>query len=249
MQDAAQFYNALATDYNTMTNATRRLEDERQVFAGLLQRLNIHRALEVGCGTGTQSFVLAHLGVEMAGSDISEGMIAQARTDADKMGLTVPFFSEDCSTEMHTPEQPYDAVFAIGNTLAHITEDDAMARTLANFRARLAPEGMVIVQLLNYERLLQRQERIINIRRNENRTYIRFYDFHTEHLIFNILTITDTNGKITHDLQSTRHTPWQRDALMDLAKPCGFSEMVTYGNLHGDPYEPQGSSNLVLVLR
>jgi 2-polyprenyl-3-methyl-5-hydroxy-6-metoxy-1,4-benzoquinol methylase len=49
------------------------------------------KILDIGCGTGSLSLVLAKLGQQVTGIDLSPKMIAQARAKADKAGLLINF--------------------------------------------------------------------------------------------------------------------------------------------------------------
>ncbi|MEJ2868070.1 class I SAM-dependent methyltransferase [Actinomycetospora sp. OC33-EN08] len=47
------------------------------------------RVLDVGCGTGFLTALLAELGHEVVGIDLSEGMLPRARAEADRRGVEV----------------------------------------------------------------------------------------------------------------------------------------------------------------
>ncbi|MEK6756297.1 MAG: hypothetical protein AABZ02_09115, partial [Bacteroidota bacterium] len=55
MQDVAEFYDALAPDYDTMTGFEKRFVQERPFFRVLIERFGIKSALDAGCGSGFHS--------------------------------------------------------------------------------------------------------------------------------------------------------------------------------------------------
>jgi len=55
-------------------------------------------ALDVGCGTGFLSLLLAKLGHRVTGIDVAEAMLAMARNKATAHGLTVDFHYADAET-------------------------------------------------------------------------------------------------------------------------------------------------------
>ena len=65
--------------------------------------------LDIGCGTGSLSVVLAGLGHTVTGIDLSPSMIALARTKATALGLQVEFHVMDAASPQ-LPLNHYDAI-------------------------------------------------------------------------------------------------------------------------------------------
>src|SRR5947209_8417181 len=53
------------------------------------------RVLELGCGTGRLTVLIAQDGVEIAGLDLSEPMLEAARANALAAGVNIPFVEGD----------------------------------------------------------------------------------------------------------------------------------------------------------
>ncbi|AEH06086.1 class I SAM-dependent methyltransferase [Methanothermococcus okinawensis] len=53
------------------------------------------KILDVGCGTGFLSLILAELGHEVVGIDLSEGMLSKAEKKAGDLGLNIDFIIGD----------------------------------------------------------------------------------------------------------------------------------------------------------
>lgn len=71
------------------------------------------RALDLGCGTGTNAITLARVGWEVTGVDFSSKAIRKAREKARLAGLQVKFIQADV-TDLWMLEEPYDYVLDIG---------------------------------------------------------------------------------------------------------------------------------------
>jgi SAM-dependent methyltransferase len=96
--------------------------------------------LDVGCGTGFLSLLLAELGHRVAGIDMAEGMLQMARGKAAAHGLTIDFRREDAEA----PGFPSDAFDLIVErhvlwTLPH------PAIALDGWRDLLRPDGRVVL--------------------------------------------------------------------------------------------------------
>ena len=65
--------------------------------------------LDIGCGTGSVSVVMAALGHEVTGIDLSPAMIAQAGAKAAEGGYQIPFEVMDASNPQIAP-QHFDVI-------------------------------------------------------------------------------------------------------------------------------------------
>uniref|UniRef100_A0A7J3TFU4 Methyltransferase domain-containing protein n=2 Tax=cellular organisms TaxID=131567 RepID=A0A7J3TFU4_9EURY len=86
-------------------------DEEEAWLAELRNVFGEHRKkiLDVGTGTGFLAFLLARLGYEVTGVDISNGMLDIARKKAQKLGLNVQFVYGDAEN-LPFDEQTFDGV-------------------------------------------------------------------------------------------------------------------------------------------
>ncbi len=224
---ADEFYNALAEDYDNMTQFAQRLEQQEQLLSSLLPA---RRAFDMGCGTGLHSIALARLGVEVTGIDVSTEMLARARRNADAHEVQPEFIHGDYLSLPPAHTHPADLLLCLGNSLPHI-ERNAIDAVLLHWHGLLAPGGRVLLQLLNYSRVLEQRERIVNIRRSGANTVVRFYDFLDDALQFNILGIHDDEEIPTHFLRSTRLTPFTSGDILTAASNTGYARAELFSSL------------------
>lgn len=71
------------------------------------------RALDLGCGTGTNSLYLARHGWRVVGVDLAPTAIRQARRKAKEAGLSVEFHTADV-TRLDFLQPPFDLALDIG---------------------------------------------------------------------------------------------------------------------------------------
>ena len=99
LEEIRQYWNSRAEGY-TLSNREE-LEDEHRVF---LWEQQIRRALngrvcrhvlDVGCGPGFFSVLLARLGYEVTAIDYTENMLAEARKNAAHYGVKIDFRQMD----------------------------------------------------------------------------------------------------------------------------------------------------------
>jgi 2-polyprenyl-3-methyl-5-hydroxy-6-metoxy-1,4-benzoquinol methylase len=130
--------------YNRMIDCCQRL--------ALAPWLNINpgmRVLDVGCGVGRWSSLLAARGAHVTGMDISPTMIAEARRRAAAKGiaercrfvvqdLAQPEANETCAGEQ------FDLVLGV-TVLQHILDPDALRAAVQRMSGHLAPGGRMVL--------------------------------------------------------------------------------------------------------
>ncbi len=245
--EVRRFYDALAPDYDRMTDFQSRLRKDAPVFAAIVRRFGIGRALDAGCGTGFHSILLARAGAEVTGIDLSADMVRRAGENASRAGVTIRFF-QSALPESGGLVRPagggaYDAVFCLGNTLAHMSDDGALDATLENFRGGLRPGGTLIVQLLNYEKILAARKETLNTRKVGETTFERKYAYGEDHITFTV----SMTGPERSRTGSVTLRPLTRPLLLDALRRSGFRDVRSYGSLLFAPYDAGASPDFVTV--
>jgi len=169
MTDAGRFYDSLAGDYHLMfddwwASATW----QGDVLARMLGELGVApgaTVLDCTCGIGTQALPLAALGFRLTGTDLSTTAVERARAEADRRGLDVRLRAADLRTL--TVDEPYDAVISADNSLPHLRTDDDLARALASVRGALAPGGVFLASVRDYDTLVRDRVAGVLPRRHE----------------------------------------------------------------------------------
>jgi ubiquinone/menaquinone biosynthesis C-methylase UbiE len=97
---------------------------EKQAVLDALAPLDGKRVLEVACGTGRFTVMLAERGADIVGVDISEAMLEQGRTKAHAAGVddALDFMQADAS-RLPFPDNHFDSVFAM--RFFHLAPDPA----------------------------------------------------------------------------------------------------------------------------
>lgn len=112
--------------------------------------LGLTSMYELGIGDGSPLAALGQMGLRVAGSDLSEGMLTVARAQFEAKGLDPSALTwgdiQDRSTlESAIASGPYDGVMALG-VLPHVRDEAAVVDNMAAF---LAPGGTMFLQFRN----------------------------------------------------------------------------------------------------
>lgn len=243
------FYEELAADYDDMTRFDERIEQERAMLRGWVERYHIHSAVDVACGTGLHAIVLAQAGLRVVGADCSTAMLARARQHAAAFGAAVEWLETDMQQINAPGGEQFDAVFCLGNSLPHLLTPPELDAAVGNFARLLAPGGVLALQLLNYARIYQRQERIVGIHRRGASEFVRFYDFLPDMIQFNVLTIHWQEARAAHSLNSTLLRPYQHAEILAALRQHGFWTPECFGDMNFHPFSAADSPNLVIAAR
>jgi SAM-dependent methyltransferase len=114
----------------------------------LLKEWNITpvKVLDLACGTGNVSELLAQKGYDVTGVDIAPGMIAEARRKAIAKNLPVRYYVQDAA-ELTLPGQQFDLCVSFFDSLNYILEPERLARAIQRVAAHLRPGGVFIFDL------------------------------------------------------------------------------------------------------
>ena len=242
-----EFYEKLADVYDKMTRFQERLPGEKPIMQKWVERFHIRSALDVACGTGLHTVILAQLGVRTMGCDSSAAMVKQARDHAREFGVTAEFIVAPMQTLPDSIPGPFDAIFCLGNSLPHLLTRQDLAITLSNFYQLLNKDGIVIIQNLNYDRIIGHGERVVGANRAGDREFIRFYDFEAPLVKFNVLIIDWAGSQAHYSWETTELYPYQRQEIEQAMRQARFTAMAFYGDMHQGQFDADGSINLVVV--
>jgi 2-polyprenyl-3-methyl-5-hydroxy-6-metoxy-1,4-benzoquinol methylase len=156
--DVARFYDEAAADYHRMYQREN-LENleyypanyfRLQILVRRLAALGAKRVYEIGVGEGTPLVSMAKLGMEVAGCDIAESMVAAARKTFQAAGLSQELIQwgdvQDATTLAgQLRNGKFDAVVAAG-VLPHVRDDRLMLETV---KMCLKPGGTAFIEFRN----------------------------------------------------------------------------------------------------
>jgi SAM-dependent methyltransferase len=237
-----EFYKALSHVYDIVFPAS------PQTVEFIAERVGAGgRVLDAACGTGGHAIALAARGRRVAGIDVDESMIARAA--AKKAGGSVTFLKGDMSRLDFLPSGAFDGIYCIGNSLVHLSDTATVEQTLRGFAERLAEDGTVIVQIVNFDRILSRG--IVELppieREEEGVTFRRRYDFDAaaQTVSFRGELIQRTGERTVTSVERIPLLVLTSADLVSLVKAAGLQEVELYGAFDGRPYSADAPAVVV----
>ncbi|MFI5252732.1 MAG: methyltransferase domain-containing protein [Bacteroidota bacterium] len=249
MTSIKEFYDSIANDYDSMTDIEKRFVKERPYYHLMVDKYKIKKALDAGCGTGFHSLLLSKLGVSVTAIDISNRMLAIFKKQAIHLRLNIAAHN---ASMLHLPPRytlSFDAVFCLGNTLPHLSHKNDLQNVIRNFSNVLKPGGVLILQILNYQRILRQQSHFQTIKITGDTTYIRTHRYDRGRLLFEIEEINTSHNANNHSVRRIELQPFSVQDLKKNLLRFKFEEIKIYGTISMQSFESKKSQDLVIHAR
>ena len=170
-------------------------------------------AMDLACGTGVLCEILHSSGIEAAGMDFSEGMIAIAR---ERNGQ-IPYDVADMTT--YRPDRQFDLVTCTGDAINHIAALADVEKIFHNVYAYLTPGGYFVFDILNEQEV------------SDSEPFEMDYDAHTRvwfqmtrpgegKVNLQIRVFEDGVEAFEENIRETIHDPQQ---ICWMLQNCGFT--------------------------
>ena len=136
-------YTDFALVYDTLMDNTP-YERWCEIITGILKRYGIEKelVLDLGCGTGTLTELLAKEGYDMIGVDFSEEMLNRAIEKREESGLQILYLLQDMREfELYGTVK---AVISVCDSLNYLLEEEDIIETFRLVNNYLDPKGLFI---------------------------------------------------------------------------------------------------------
>jgi glycine/sarcosine N-methyltransferase len=251
-----------AADYDRFVDWSRRLEREAPFFRREFAGHDVRRVVDVGTGSGMLPTLWARWGLDVIGVDPNASMLAQAERNAAAAageiaaaGGSLRFLPGAFGGLGSLGLGTLDAVTATGNGLPHIAGIGALVPTLRDFASVLRPGGLLVLHLLNHDRLLAERIRAIPpvVRDVEDGrwVFLRIMDYVEGGILFDFVTLhrPDMGAETLWETASRRslHTALPSATLMEGLGEAGFRNVAFFGGHDGTAFRPDIDESVVVT--
>lgn len=240
-----EFYNEASSFYDRMTNFESNLEKRKASYKKLFDKSGF--VADLGCGTGLDSIALALNGHKVFGFDPSSKMIELAKRNAQMYSTEINFSQNSILSIPEEYNSKFDTVVSSGNTLANV-EGNVIYSTIQKIYNLLCNGGVALVHILNYSLLLEKGDRIVSIKEDDDNFYVRFYDFINGQVNFNILSFSKTSP-YTHKLLTTKIYSYKFDLLAKVFDSVGFIDINFWSDLEKTKFNISTSKDLFIFAK
>ncbi len=148
----------------------------------------------------------------------------------------------------------YDLVYSLGNSLAHLPEREEAAMLIAECHSVLKPGGVLIVQIVNFDRIIKKGVRelpeIVNDKAGV--TFIRKYEYPSgdpKRINFVSEFIVNKGGKTESIVNSLPLIPLKSGELKTFFEAVFFKEIALFGDFSGSAFVADSPATIICGLR
>lgn len=205
--------------------------------------------LELGCGTGTMTELLAKAGYDMIGVDNAEEMLAEAMEKREESGHDILYLLQDMEEfELYGTVR---AVVSVCDSLNYITEEDALLHVFSLVNNYLDPKGIFIFDM---NTVYKYQEMLGNTTIAENREEGSFiwendYDEETGMNIYGLTLFLPREDGLYEKTEEVHYQKaYSEEKIKELLKKAGMEVLAVYDAYTKNPPSSE-SGRLTFVAR
>lgn len=238
------FYQDLSEAYDALFPVSEPLRD---LLLLLKDAVPVRRVADAGCGSGSQLAVLADVGVDAIGFDPDPSMVALARKRFDNSS-SVTIGEGGFADLQRFVVDPVDLLLCLGNSIVHVPNDEAVAffRNAANV---VRPGGILLLQLLNYERLRKAGDADLPLISSANGAaeLRRRYEWNGGGSVRfkTVLKLSSPEGPVVRRNEVTLH-PLDPDHAWHRLEESGF-EPAFFGSFERTAFSPDAEALVVIA--
>lgn len=223
-------YEALAVSYDRLTNDVD-YEAVVDFYRQILERegLSPRTAVDLACGTGSVTVLLARQGLDVTGVDLSEEMLTVAAQKAQSLPRMPRFVCQNLR-ELTLPRGVDLAVCAL-DSLDYITDPADCARAIARVYRTLNPGGIFIFDV-NTPQKLRAMDGQVFLDEDEDVYCVWRGEFDEASNICSYgMDLFQRRGELwQRSFEEHREYAYSQEQLTDFLKRAGFTGIRVYGD-------------------
>ncbi len=232
------FYKEFEKHDAKVTNFYKKLFNENQVKS----------VLDCACGTGHDLILFESLGCNVVGSDISEPMLAQAKQNLIRYGLSMPLVQLDYRDLHQNFFKKFDAVVCLSSSIFHMPDDREVLKAFNSMYQVLRDGGILILTQGTTDKQWKEKPRFILAVNEKDFSRLFVIDYINKEAKYNVLDIFHGKSKSELKAWSVRYKNiLLKDDYKRLLKESGFKKINFFGNYNFEIYNKKKSNLLITV--
>ncbi len=233
------------TMYPLMFPSKRFAQAEEQVEKVLkLVNFEGHSVLDLCCGPGRHSVVLAHRGLDVTAVDLTPYLLEKARERAVAEKVQVEWILEDMRRFVR--EDSYDLVLNLFTSFGYFDKEEENLKVLDNIYCNLRADGSCVIDVVSKEWLAKVFQPTSSTELEDGTLWIQRHEVIKDWTRIRNEWIVIKDGQ-THSFKFSTAV-YSGQEMKDRLGQVGFKEIKLYGGFDGREYGREGS-RLVVTAR
>jgi len=207
--------------------------------------LNAKQLLDIGCATGELAYQLAAAEAHVIGIDLNKDLLDQAIRKRGAASNPEFQFGNMLELENDFKAEQFDTVLCFGNTLVHLESKEMVAQLLKGVLQVLKPGGKFLLQILNYDYILDEQLAELPLIETDNIKFLRRYRFDKNSSKIRFYTELHLKKENQTVVNETSLLALKSNEMVDLLRDARFKEITLFSNFKQDAF---GGKHIPLVL-
>jgi glycine/sarcosine N-methyltransferase len=206
-----------------------------------------NKILDLACGDGKYTNSLLNSNRNVTGVDLDTNMLEEAEKKFDR-NKKIKFICKDM-LELSSifAKEEFDGIFCIGNSLAHLTSPDKIKKLFQELNLVSKNSGILVIQIINYDRILDEKIKFLPTIKNENIEFIRNYHRYGKSRIIDFHTVLKTpEGEIESHQELYSVT---KDELIFLAEKEGFALKNVYSSFKKEEWNNKSQQSIFVFTK
>lgn len=198
------------------------------------------KILDIGCAIGDLSIELSKHFQHITAIDLDEEMIAKAKSRTTDISNLQVQKGNMLKLQTDFATNNFDLISCFGNTLVHLSSEEDVLLFFQQAHKTLNTNGKLLVQIINYDRIIDQKMDHLPTIENDNIRFVRNYHYQkdTNKVDFEtILTCKNSSEEIRNCISLLA---LRKDKIEHFLKASGFRSIQFYGNFKKE--DLQGNS-------
>lgn len=205
------------------------------VFTQKMLSQTTQRILELACGTGVLSILLADKGYDVTGLDLSTEMVKLAKERGQAANSSATFVEGDM-LEL-SEETLFDAVTCYSDSLCYMKDEEALAQVFEGVYLSLKETGTFIFDVHSISKIEEGfKEYSYHYQTDEFAFLWESYPGEVDYSVEHFLTffVQEETGKFTRYDELHEERTYPLETYLALLKQAGFKTIKTYADFTDD---------------
>jgi glycine/sarcosine N-methyltransferase len=220
---------------------------EARFLGQLFSEHSVRTVLDCACGTGRDIVLLAKMGFQVWGSDISSAMLKQSRLAARDEGLRIPLQQADFRYLCETFDRRWDAIICLSTAIPQLPNRREVVKALRSMRNALNPGGILVLSQGMSDRLYHLQPREIRVHQDKSGRRDMFINYGRRYWKVRVVDAVLRKDRQTTATYSFRYLRLLHDDCQSLLQAARFPNIALYDGFSRKPYSKRNSTSMVVV--